>query len=67
MSKPKVVILGAGYGGLVTAIRLQKRMKASEMDVTLVNKHDYHYITTHLHMPAAGTDHHDNARGRLRI
>ncbi|KQX56716.1 MULTISPECIES: NAD(P)/FAD-dependent oxidoreductase [unclassified Paenibacillus] len=62
MSKPKVVILGAGYGGLVTAIRLQKRMKASEMDVTLVNKHDYHYITTHLHMPAAGTDHHDNAR-----
>jgi NADH dehydrogenase len=62
MSKPKVVILGAGYGGLVTAIRLQKQMKASEMDVTLVNKHDYHYITTHLHMPAAGTDHHDNAR-----
>ncbi|WP_261302893.1 NAD(P)/FAD-dependent oxidoreductase [Paenibacillus andongensis] len=62
MSKPKVVILGAGYGGLVTAIRLQKQMKASEMDVTLVNKHDYHYMTTHLHMPAAGTDHHDNAR-----
>jgi NADH dehydrogenase len=62
MSKPKVVILGAGYGGLVTAIRLQKQMKASEMDVTLVNKHDYHYITTHLHMPAAGTDHHENAR-----
>lgn len=62
MSKTKVVILGAGYGGLVTAIRLQKQMKASEMDVTLVNKHDYHYITTHLHMPAAGTDHHENAR-----
>lgn len=62
MSKVKVVILGAGYGGLVTAIRFQKQMKTREMDITLVNKHDYHYITTHLHMPAAGTDHHENAR-----
>jgi NADH dehydrogenase len=62
MSKPKVVILGAGYGGIVTAIRLQKQIRADEMDITLVNKHDYHYITTHLHMPAAGTDHHENAR-----
>lgn len=62
MSKPKIVILGAGYGGLVTAIRLQKKMRRNEMDVTLVNKHDYHFITTHLHMPAAGTDHHENAR-----
>ncbi|SDN40499.1 NADH dehydrogenase [Paenibacillus sp. yr247] len=62
MSKPKVVILGAGYGGIVTAIRLQKQIRLDEMDVTLVNKHDYHYITTHLHMPAAGTDHHENAR-----
>jgi NADH dehydrogenase len=59
---PKVVILGAGYGGLVTAVRLQKKIRASQMDVTLINKHNYHYITTHLHMPAAGTDHHDNAR-----
>lgn len=28
----------------------------------MVNKHDYHYITTHLHMPAAGTDNPENAR-----
>ncbi|MEW9700918.1 NAD(P)/FAD-dependent oxidoreductase [Paenibacillus sp. SI8] len=62
MSKPKAVILGAGYGGIVTTISLQKRLRNGELDVTLVNKHDYHYITTHLHMPAAGTDHHDNAR-----
>ncbi|MDD9266911.1 NAD(P)/FAD-dependent oxidoreductase [Paenibacillus sp. GCM10023248] len=64
--KPKVVILGAGYGGLVTAIRLQKQIKADEADVTLVNKHDYHYMTTHLHMPAAGTDHHENARVAIK-
>lgn len=61
-TKLKVVILGAGYGGIVTAIRLQKKIRPGEIEVTLVNKHHYHYITTHLHMPAAGTDHHDNAR-----
>ncbi|WP_199620499.1 NAD(P)/FAD-dependent oxidoreductase [Paenibacillus alkalitolerans] len=59
---PRIVILGAGYGGIVTAIRLQKELNYNEADVTLVNKHDYHYITTHLHMPAAGTDDPQNAR-----
>jgi NADH dehydrogenase len=61
-SIPKIVILGAGYGGILTSLRLQKELNYNEADVTLVNKHDYHYITTHLHMPAAGTDHPDNAR-----
>ncbi|OBR64424.1 NADH dehydrogenase [Paenibacillus oryzae] len=59
---PKIVILGAGYGGVLTALRLQKELNYNEADVTLVNKHDYHYFTTHLHMPAAGTDAHENAR-----
>ncbi|RXZ84243.1 NAD(P)/FAD-dependent oxidoreductase [Paenibacillaceae bacterium] len=59
---PKIVILGAGYGGILTALRLQKELNYNEADVTLVNKHDYHYITTHLHMPAAGTDNPENAR-----
>lgn len=58
---PKVVILGAGYGGIMAAQRLQKDLNYNEADVTLVNKHDYHYFTTHLHMPAAGTDALDNA------
>ncbi|WP_199615873.1 NAD(P)/FAD-dependent oxidoreductase [Paenibacillus alkalitolerans] len=61
----KIVIIGAGYGGLVTAIKLQRHLKNNEAEVTLVNKHDYHYITTHLHMPAAGTDHHENARVKI--
>lgn len=63
---PRVVILGAGYGGLVTAVRLQKKLRAEQLNVTLINKHHYHYLTTHLHMPAAGTDHHDNARVNIR-
>ncbi|MFC0211318.1 NAD(P)/FAD-dependent oxidoreductase [Paenibacillus chartarius] len=59
---PRIVILGAGYGGIVTAIRLQKVLNYNEADVTLVNKHDYHYITTDLHMPAAGTGDPEKAR-----
>jgi NADH:ubiquinone reductase (H+-translocating) len=62
MSTPKVVILGAGYGGVVTTQRLQKILNYNEADITLVNKNDYHYITTELHQPAAGTMHHERAR-----
>jgi NADH dehydrogenase len=62
---PRIVILGAGYGGIVTAIRLQKELNYNEADVTLVNKHDYHYITTDLHMPAAGTG--DPEKARINI
>ena len=64
-SIPKIVILGAGYGGVLTSLRLQKELNYNEADVTLVNKHDYHYITTHLHMPAAGTDNPENARVKI--
>ena len=37
---PKIVILGAGYGGILTAQRLQKELNYNEADVTLVNRHD---------------------------
>jgi len=62
MSTPKVLILGAGYGGLLTALGLQKKLNYNEAEVTLVNKHNYHYITTWLHEPAAGTASAEHAR-----
>lgn len=55
MSIPKIVILGAGYGGILTAQNLQKKLKKDEAEIILVNKNDYHYLTTELHQPAAGT------------
>lgn len=55
MKTPKVVILGAGYGGLVTSRQLEKKLRSGEADVTLINKHDYHYISTQLHKTGAGT------------
>lgn len=55
MQTPKVVILGAGYGGLITSRQLEKTLRNGEAQVTLINKHDYHYISTQLHKTGAGT------------
>lgn len=62
LEKPKIVILGAGYGGLMTATRLQKQIGANDAEIILVNKNDYHYETTWLHEASAGTLHHDRVR-----
>ncbi|SEM61630.1 NADH dehydrogenase [Mesobacillus persicus] len=66
MRKPKIVILGAGYGGLMTVTRLQKQLGVNEADLVLVNKNDYHYETTWLHEASAGTLHHDRVRYDIR-
>ncbi|MCC8438075.1 NAD(P)/FAD-dependent oxidoreductase [Brevibacillus sp. M2.1A] len=65
MGTPKILILGAGYGGLLTTLQLQKKLNYNEAEITLVNKHNYHYITTWLHEPAAGTAPADHARVSL--
>lgn len=66
MSSPKILILGAGYGGMVSALKLGKSLHYNEAEITLVNNNDYHYITTELHQPAAGTMHHDRARVNIK-
>lgn len=62
MKKPKIVILGAGFGGLMTVVTLQKELGAGEADIVLVNKHDYHYQRTWLHQAAAGNLHPSRVR-----
>ncbi|WP_411333773.1 NAD(P)/FAD-dependent oxidoreductase [Metabacillus indicus] len=66
LRKPKIVVLGAGYGGLMAVTRLQKMIGVNEADLTLVNKNDYHYETTWLHEASAGTLHHDKARYQVK-
>lgn len=66
MNRPKIVILGAGYGGMMTTIKLQKMLNTNEADITLVNINDYHYQTTSLHESAAGTLENDQIRFPIR-
>lgn len=62
LQKPRIVILGAGYGGMMTTVQLTKKLGVNDAHITLVNKHNYHYQTTWLHESAAGTIHHDRVR-----
>lgn len=66
MNKQHIVILGAGYGGMMTAVKLQKSLHANEAKITLINKNDYHYQTTWLHENAAGTLHQDRTKIKIK-
>ena len=50
----RVVILGAGYGGVKSALTLAVESFDGETEVILVNKHDYHQFITELHESATG-------------
>lgn len=50
----QVVILGAGYGGVKSALTLARESGRNEVAATLVNKHNYHQFITELHETAAG-------------
>jgi NADH dehydrogenase len=53
LDRKRIVILGAGYGGLRTLKKLQKMKPDAEL--FLIDKNDYHCETTSLHEVAAGT------------
>lgn len=55
MKRPTILVLGAGYGGLSTVVRLQKQLGADQANVVLINKNEYHYESTWLHEASAGT------------
>jgi NADH:ubiquinone reductase (H+-translocating) len=50
----RVVILGGGFGGLYTALKLEKELrKRSDIEVTLVNRENFFLFTPMLHEVAA--------------
>lgn len=59
--REKVLVLGAGYAGLQTVTKLQKLVSNQDVDVTLINKNDYHYEATWLHEASAGTLNYEDA------
>ncbi|HZG73835.1 MAG TPA: hypothetical protein VEY51_20045, partial [Chondromyces sp.] len=54
MSK-HIVILGAGYGGVLSALTVRKYLNKDEAKVTVVNQYPTHQIITELHRLAGGT------------
>jgi NADH dehydrogenase len=53
MSK-HILILGGGYGGLLSALTARKHLSAEEASITVVNRFPTHQIITELHRLAAG-------------
>jgi NADH dehydrogenase len=52
--KKKIIILGGGYAGVLTAKNLAKKYKnASEVEITLIDKNPFHTMLTELHEVAA--------------
>ena len=54
MSK-EIVILGAGYAGVLAVQKARKFLTADEAKITVVNQHPTHQIITELHRLAGGT------------
>lgn len=50
----KIVILGAGYGGVLTALNVRKYLNKTQAEVTVINQFPTHQIITELHRLAAG-------------
>jgi NADH dehydrogenase len=51
----RIVIIGAGYSGVLTAKKLEKRFrKNSDVTITIIDKNPFHTMLTELHEVAAG-------------
>src|SRR3984893_4973263 len=63
-SSGQIVVAGAGYAGLHVALRLTAKLRNHpKMELTLVDRHDYHQAITELPRVAGGT----RAAGAVRI
>lgn len=66
MSKEKkIVILGAGYGGVHAAKQLNKKLRNSDVSITLIDKRPYHTLMTELHEVAGARVQPDSVQVRL--
>ena len=54
MPKPRVIVIGAGFGGLYVARALAARARAGTIDLAIVNRVNYFLFTPLLHEVATG-------------
>lgn len=59
----RIVVLGAGYAGVLTAKKLAKRFKKQpDVEIMVIDKHRYHTMLTELHEVAANRVEEDSIR-----
>ena len=62
-----IVIVGAGYAGILTAKKLAKRFKKNdEVNITIIDKNPFHAMLTELHEVAANRVDEDSIRVSLK-
>ncbi len=63
----KIVIVGAGYAGILTAKKLAKKFKKNDdVSVTIIDKNPFHALLTELHEVAANRVDEDSIRVSLK-
>lgn len=63
----KIVVLGGGYGGVLTAKKLAKKFKkGSGVEITLIDRKPYHTLLTELHEVAANRVEEDSIKVDLK-
>lgn len=65
----KIVIVGAGYSGILTAKKLAKRLKKTknnDFSITVIDKNPFHTMLTELHEVAADRVEEDSIRINLK-
>ncbi len=65
----KIVIVGAGYSGILTAKKLAKRLKktkSNDFSITVIDKNPFHTMLTELHEVAADRVEEDSIRINLK-
>lgn len=66
MDTKNIVIIGAGYSGVLTAKRLAKRFKKNpETSITIIDRNPFHTMLTELHEVAAGRVEEESVRMSL--
>lgn len=61
--KKNIVIVGAGYAGVLTAKKLAKNFKKNdEVNITIIDKNPFHTMLTELHEVAASRVHEESIR-----
>ena len=62
----KIVVLGGGYGGILAAKKMAKKLKKDNVEITLIDKKPYHTLLTELHEVAANRAPEDSIRIDLK-